>query len=71
MVPEEDVEMDVDGEEQPDTCSKKQTNEDMYANSFTPKNKAKKLVRREDSPILKKLIKELSAPIFLLIVNDS
>ncbi|RGB44249.1 hypothetical protein C1646_748974 [Rhizophagus diaphanus] len=56
---EEEVEMDVNGEVQPDTSSKKRTNEDMNANLTTPKKKAKKLVRREDSSILKKLIKEL------------
>src|ERR1043165_5536192 len=61
MEPEE--EMDVDGEEQPDTSSKKRSNEDTDVNSSTPKKKAKKPVRREDSPILKKLIMELSAPI--------
>jgi hypothetical protein len=55
--------LDADGEEQPDNSSKKRTNEDTDANSSTPKKKAKKPVRREDSPILKKLIKELSAPI--------
>ncbi|GBB85748.1 hypothetical protein RclHR1_01220044 [Rhizophagus clarus] len=54
-------EMDVDGEEEPDTSSKKRSNEDTDVNSSTPKKKAKKPVRREDSPILKKLIKELSA----------
>ncbi|GET03042.1 hypothetical protein GLOIN_2v1769762 [Rhizophagus clarus] len=56
-------EMDVDGEEEPDTSSKKCSNKDTDVNSSTPKKKAKKPVRREDSPILKKLIKELSAPI--------
>src|SRR5581483_11393513 len=61
MEPEE--EMDVDGEEEPDTSSKKRSNEDTDVNSSTPKKKAKKPVSREDSPILKKLIKELSAPI--------
>ncbi|GBB92203.1 hypothetical protein RclHR1_19820001 [Rhizophagus clarus] len=55
--------MDVDGEEEPDTSSKKRSNEDMDINLSTSKKKAKKPVRREDSPILKKLIKELSAPI--------
>ncbi|GBC50845.1 uncharacterized protein OCT59_022625 [Rhizophagus irregularis] len=59
----EEEEMDVDGEEQPDTSSKKRSNEGTDANSSTPKKKAKKPVSREDSPILKKLIKELSAPI--------
>ncbi|CAG8577096.1 8199_t:CDS:2, partial [Racocetra fulgida] len=44
MEPEEEEEMSVDSEEQPDTSSKNRSNE-------------------EDSPILKKLIKELSAPI--------
>ncbi|PKK58253.1 hypothetical protein RhiirC2_796609 [Rhizophagus irregularis] len=59
----EEEEMDVDGEEQPNTSSKKCSNEGTDANSSTPKKKAKKPVSREDSPILKKLIKELSAPI--------
>ncbi|CAG8542806.1 1701_t:CDS:2 [Scutellospora calospora] len=43
--------------------SKKRSNEGMDVNSSSPKKKAKKAVRREDSPILKKLIKKLSAPI--------
>ncbi|CAG8558969.1 22605_t:CDS:2 [Gigaspora margarita] len=60
---EEEEEMSSDGEKQTDTSSKKRFNEGMDVNSFTPKKKAKKAVRREDSPILKKLIKELSAPI--------
>ncbi|CAG8705822.1 6007_t:CDS:1 [Cetraspora pellucida] len=63
MEPEEEEEMSVDGEEQPDTSSKKRSNEGTDVNSSLPKKKAKKAVRREDSPILKKLIKELSAPI--------
>ncbi|CAG8599842.1 16141_t:CDS:2 [Funneliformis caledonium] len=36
-----------------------------------PKKKAKKLIRREDSPIVKKLIKKLSAPIPQQISSDS
>ncbi|CAG8513771.1 16200_t:CDS:2, partial [Dentiscutata erythropus] len=60
---EEEEEMSVDGEEQPDTSSKKRSNEGTDINSSLPKKKAKKAVKREDSPILKKLIKELSAPI--------
>ncbi|CAG8685132.1 2896_t:CDS:2, partial [Scutellospora calospora] len=63
MESEEEEEMSVDGEEQPDTSSKKRSNEGTNVNSSSPKKKAKKAVRREDSPILKKLIKELSAPI--------
>ncbi|KAF0552244.1 hypothetical protein F8M41_022204 [Gigaspora margarita] len=63
MEPEEEEEMSVDGKKQTDTSSKKRFNEGMDVNSSTPKKKAKKAVRREDSPILKKLIKELSAPI--------
>ncbi|PKY50548.1 hypothetical protein RhiirA4_546031 [Rhizophagus irregularis] len=46
-----------------DTSSKKRSNEGTDSNSSTLKKKAKKPVSREDSPILKKLIKELSAPI--------
>ncbi|CAG8720579.1 7713_t:CDS:2, partial [Dentiscutata erythropus] len=61
--PEEEEELSVDSEEQPDTSSKKCFNEGTDVNSSTPKKKAKKAVRREDLPILKKLIKELSAPI--------
>ncbi|CAG8660985.1 9158_t:CDS:1, partial [Dentiscutata heterogama] len=60
---EEEEEMSIDGKEQPDTSSKKHSNKDTDVNSSTPKKKAKKAVRREDSPILKKLIKELSASI--------
>ncbi|KAF0555750.1 hypothetical protein F8M41_016747 [Gigaspora margarita] len=63
MEPEEKEEMSVDSEKQTNTSSKKHFNEGMDVNSSTPKKKAKKAVRREDSPILKKLIKELSAPI--------
>ncbi|CAG8832830.1 26083_t:CDS:2, partial [Gigaspora margarita] len=63
MEPEEEEEMSIDGEEQPDASSKKCSNKGMNVNSSIPKKKAKKAVKREDSPILKKLIKELSAPI--------
>ncbi|CAG8540994.1 7295_t:CDS:2 [Cetraspora pellucida] len=63
MEPKEEDKISVDVEEQPNTSSKKCSNEDMNVNSSTPKKKVKKAVRREDSPILKKLIKELSAPI--------
>ncbi|CAG8790628.1 18447_t:CDS:1 [Gigaspora margarita] len=60
---EEEEEMSIDGEEQPNASSKKRSNKGMDVNLFTPKKKANKAVRREDSLILKKLIKELSAPI--------
>ncbi|CAG8655361.1 14059_t:CDS:10, partial [Cetraspora pellucida] len=63
MKPEEEEEMSVDNEEQPDTSSKKCSNEGTDINLSSPKKKAKKAVRRKDLPILKKLIKELSAPI--------
>ncbi|CAG8562052.1 8179_t:CDS:2 [Scutellospora calospora] len=61
--PEEEEEMSVNGKEQSDTSSKKRSNESMDVNSSSPKKKAKKAVKREDLPILKKLIKELFAPI--------
>ncbi|CAG8847972.1 6221_t:CDS:2, partial [Gigaspora margarita] len=60
---EEEEEISIDGEEQPNASSKKRSNEGMDVNLSTPKKKAKKAVRKEDSLILKKLIKELFAPI--------
>ncbi|RIA82344.1 hypothetical protein C1645_862723 [Glomus cerebriforme] len=41
------VEMDADGEERPDTSSKKQPNEDTGTNSSTPKKRAKKPVEEK------------------------
>ncbi|CAG8570255.1 6096_t:CDS:2, partial [Dentiscutata heterogama] len=61
--PEEEEEMSIDGEEQSDTSSKKCSNKGTNINLSILKKKTKKAVRREDSHILKKLIKELSAPI--------
>ncbi|CAG8534296.1 4724_t:CDS:2, partial [Scutellospora calospora] len=58
---EEEEEMSIDGEEQPNTSSKKRSNEGTDVNSSSPKKNTKKAVRKEDSSILKKLIKELSA----------
>ncbi|CAB4445125.1 unnamed protein product [Rhizophagus irregularis] len=46
---EEEVEMDVDGLEQPDTSSKKRTNEDMNAKRFAHFEKAYQGIVRSNS----------------------
>jgi hypothetical protein len=72
-VNEEELEIQPDNQNSTPSSSKKRTNEDEDAElqapashssiEKLPKKKAKKLIRREDSPILKQLIMELSAPI--------
>ncbi|CAB4481491.1 hypothetical protein RhiirA1_395233 [Rhizophagus irregularis] len=63
--PTVDSEIDWNDEEvetQIDHNSKKRANESTSVDSNSSNKKAKKLVKRKDAPILKKLIKELSAP---------
>ncbi|CAI2182788.1 15392_t:CDS:1 [Funneliformis geosporum] len=80
-VNEEELEIQPDNQNSTPSSSKKRTNEgeddepqapaSRSSIEKLPKKKAKKLIRREDSPILKKLIKELSAPIPQQISSDS
>ncbi|CAI2198521.1 857_t:CDS:1, partial [Funneliformis geosporum] len=79
-VNEEELEIQPDNQNSTPSSSKKQTNKDENAEPQAPasrssieklpKKKAKKLIRREDLPILKKLIKESSAPITQQISSD-